>query len=45
MRVVIKLTMVRGVERSDVLLVKETDEGGYKMDYGERGGETGSFCW
>ena len=27
------------------LLDKERVEGGYKVDYGERGGESGCFCW
>ena len=43
MRMVIKRTMVRDVERGGVLLVMDKDEGGYKADYGERVGQR-CFC-
>ena len=44
MRVVIKWTMVRGLERGAFCWRRKKDECGYKMDYGERGGESGCFC-
>ena len=39
-----KVDLVRGVERGAFCWRRKKDECGYKVDYGERGGESGCFC-